>query len=285
MMSGKKKDWQYVYEETIEILANEDHDISLKFQNLCDIIKQYQSGVVAFSAGVDSSLLAYLCHNILQRQLSVTADSPTLPRRELEEAIEFAQLNNLNHRIISYNELEDERFAKNDARRCFYCKDGLFSQLEDIRKKEGYNYVIDGSNSDDLDDYRPGREAAEKNHVKSPLLEARLSKLEIRVISMALGLPTADKPQMACLSSRFPTDTLITDENLKKVEKAEELVKGLGYHDVRVRFYGNLAKIEIGSGEEIDLLKLRSLVPKFKDLGFTHVTLDLEGFRSGSMNE
>jgi uncharacterized protein len=285
MMSGKKKDWQYVYEETMKILGKEEGEISRKFQKLCDIIKGYQSGVVAFSAGVDSSLLAFLCHHLLQRNLSVTADSPTLPRRELEGAIVFAQNNQLNHRIISYNELDDERFAKNDSRRCFYCKDGLFSQLEDIRKKEGYNFVIDGSNHDDLDDYRPGREAAERNHVRSPLLEAHLGKSEIRSISKALGLPTADKPQMACLSSRFPKDTPITDEDLKKVEEAEELVKGLGYHDVRVRFYGNLAKIEIGSGEDIDLSKLRSLVPKFKELGFTHVTLDLEGFRSGSMNE
>jgi uncharacterized protein len=279
------KGWQNIYEKTMDLLAKEDKDLSLKFQNLCGIIKQYQSGVVAFSAGVDSSLLAYLCHNILQRELSVTADSPTLPRKELEEAISFAQENQLNHRIISYNELEDERFAKNDAKRCFYCKDGLFSQLEDIRKKEGYNFVIDGSNFDDLDDYRPGREAAKKNHVRSPLLEAELGKSEIRMISRALGLSTWEKPQMACLSSRFPRDTPITDDNLKRVEEAEELVKSLGYHDVRVRFYGNLAKIEIGSKENIDLLKLRSLVPKFKELGFTHITLDLEGFRSGSLNK
>ncbi len=285
MMNEKKDDWQLIYERTLDLLEKEGGEISRKFQDLCNIIKRYHSGVMAFSAGVDSSLLAFLCHHLLLRDLTVTANSPTLPRRELEEAIVFAQKNNLNHRIILYNELDDERFAKNDSRRCFYCKEGLFSQLEDIRKKEVYNFVIDGSNFDDLDDYRPGREAAEKNHVKSPLLEARLGKSEIRVISKALGLPTANKPQMACLSSRFPRDTPITDKDLKRVEEAEELIKGLGYHDVRVRFYGNLAKIEIGSGEEIDLVKLRTLVPKFKDLGFAHVTLDLQGFRSGSMNE
>jgi uncharacterized protein len=284
-MSDTNKKWQSIFEKTIKILSKEDSEISRKFQRLCEIIEQYESGVVAFSAGVDSSLLAYLCHNIMQSEISVTADSPTLPRRELSEALEFAQVNKLNHRIISYSELDDTRFVKNDARRCFYCKDGLFSALEDIRKKEGYNYIIDGSNYDDLDDYRPGRKAAEKNHVKSPLLEAELGKSEIRMISKTLGLLTWDKPQMACLSSRFPRDTPITQKDLQNIEKAEELVKELGYYDVRVRFHGDLAKIEIGASEEIDLNKLRNLVPEIKKLGFKYVTLDLQGFRSGSLNE
>jgi uncharacterized protein len=278
-------EWEVIYERTKENLEKDDPKIAHKFQKLCDLLLEYQSGVVAFSGGVDSSLLAYLCHMIMGKELSVTADSPTLPRRELTEAIEFAQNNHLNHRIIKYNELDDDRFAKNDERRCFYCKDGLFGYLEDIRKKEGYDIVIDGSNHDDLDDFRPGREAAKKNKVKSPLLKAQLGKEEIRIVSRALGLDTWDKPQMACLSSRFPRDTPITDEDLMQVEKAEEMVKELGFHDVRVRFYRALAKIEIGVDEKIDLSQLRSLVPKFKKLGFKYVTLDLEGFRSGSLNE
>jgi uncharacterized protein len=284
-MTTKEHDWITIYENTQKKLSDIDPNLADKFVNLCSIIKGYKNGVVAFSAGVDSSLLAYLCHMIMVKDLSVTADSPTLPRRELTEAIEFATVNQLNHRIISYNELDDERFAENDERRCFYCKDGLFGILEDIRKKEGYNFVIDGSNFDDMDDYRPGREAAKKNLVKSPLLEAELNKKEIRTISRALGLRTWDKPQMACLSSRFPRNTPITNENLKRVEKAEELVKGLGFHDVRVRFHDNLAKIEIGSKEEIDLKRLKSIVPEIKKLGFKFVTLDLEGFRSGSLND
>ena len=284
-MTNNEDPWKVIFEGTIRQLEKDDPEIVDKFRKLCSILSEYQSGVIAFSGGVDSSLLAYLCHMILEKELSVTADSPTLPRRELAEAIEFAQINHLNHRIISYNELDDDRFAKNDKRRCFYCKDGLFCNLEDIRKTEGYNFLIDGSNHDDLDDFRPGREAAKKNKVKSPLLKAQLGKEEIRIISRALGLFTWDKPQMACLSSRFPRDTPITDEDLMRVEKAEEMVKELGFHDVRVRFYGDLAKIEIGVNEEIGLSALRCLVPEFKKLGFKYVTLDLQGFRSGSLNE
>jgi uncharacterized protein len=279
------RNWDSEYERTLSLLEDNNPDLVIKFRGLCKIIREYQSGVVAFSAGVDSSLLAYLCHQIMSRELSVTANSPTLPRRELEEAVNFAKVHNLSHRIVSYNELEDARFAKNDARRCFYCKDGLFSILEDIREKEGYNYVIDGSNYDDLDDFRPGREAAEKNMVKSPLLEAQLKKEEIRTISKALNLQTWDKPQMACLSSRFPRDTPITDADLSRIEKAEELVKELGYHDVRVRFHGDLVKIEIGAQEKIKLKELRDVIPEIKKLGFKYITLDLEGFRSGSLND
>jgi uncharacterized protein len=284
-MTHTKENWDIIYEKIYGQLVRYDPTLADKFQRLCKIIREYQSGVVAFSGGVDSSLLAYLCHMIMIKELSVTADSPTLPRRELTEAIEFAQINTLNHRIISYNELDDDRFVKNDKRRCFYCKDGLFGSLEDIRIKEGYNYVIDGSNYDDLDDFRPGRKAAKKHDVKSPLLEAELKKEEIRIVSKALGLLTWDKPQMACLSSRFPRDTPITNEDLKRIEKAEELLKDLGFHDVRVRFYGDLARIEIGAEEEIELKGLRTVVPKFKKLGFKYITLDMEGFRSGSLNE
>jgi uncharacterized protein len=222
---------------------------------------------------------------IMTKELSVTADSPTLARRELSEAIKFAQEYRLNHRIISYNELGDKRFAENTERRCFYCKDGLFGILEDIRMEEGYKFVVDGSNFDDLDDFRPGREAVHKNRVKSPLLEAEMRKEDIRMVSRALGLPTWDRPQMACLSSRFPKYTPITREDLARVESAEEILKDLGFFDVRVRFYRDLAKIEIGSHEEIDLKRLRKIVPEFKELGFKYVTLDLEGFRSGSLNE
>jgi uncharacterized protein len=182
-------------------------------------------------------------------------------------------------------ELDDDNFVKNDGLRCFYCKDGLFKTLETIRISEQYNCIIDGSNYDDLSDYRPGREAAEKNHVKSPLIEAKLGKEEIRTVSELLGLPTWDKPQMACLSSRFPKDTPITHDNLNRIEKAEVMVKDLGYRDVRVRFHGDLAKIEIGIKENLDIVKLRAIVPKIKELGFKYVTLDLEGFRSGSLNE
>ncbi len=267
-----------------KLLSKENPAIQKKFSRLLHVIKDCKSGVVAFSGGVDSSLLAYLCHNLLSKSLFVTTDSPTLPRSELNDAINFARKYKLNHRIISHNELEDERFARNDERRCFYCKEGLFKILNQIREKEGYECVIDGSNFDDLNDYRPGREAAEKNEVLSPLIEAELGKKEIRIISKALGLQTWNKPQMACLSSRFPRNVRINEDDLERVEKAENAIKELGYNDVRVRIHGEIARIEIGKKEDIDLAELKALIPKIKKLGFKYVTLDLEGYRTGSLN-
>lgn len=271
--------------EIEDLLYKEDPDLSKKFYKLCDVVKGCKSGIVAFSGGADSSLLAYLGNLLLVKSLCVTADSPTLPRSELQGAKDFAKLYHLNHRVILYNELTDVRFARNDEKRCFYCKNGLFEILNDIKESEGYDCVMDGSNFDDLDDYRPGRVAAKKNDVKSPLIEAELGKKEIRTISRTLNLPTWDKPQMACLSSRFPRNVRINEDDLKKVEEAEEIIKELGYRYVRVRFHEDIARIELGRDEGVDLNKLRDLVPKIKNLGFKYITLDLEGYRTGSLNE
>jgi uncharacterized protein len=278
-------DWNVQYKRTMSILKGDDPELANKFKKLCNEIKECKSGVIAFSGGVDSALLVFLGHKIMHDMLAVTADSPTISRSELSDARDFVNKFKINNRVISINELEDQRFVKNDGQRCFFCKDSLFRNLEEIRIKEHYDCIIDGSNYDDLSDFRPGWEAAQKNNVKSPLVDAKIKKDDIRKISESLNLPTWDKPQMACLSSRFPTGTPITQENLKKIEKAEELVKGLGYYDVRVRFHGDLAKIEIGTSDEIDLEKLQNLVPEIKKLGFKYVTLDLQGFRSGSLNE
>jgi uncharacterized protein len=266
-------------------LLSEDPELAGKFSRLCETLKDYESGVVAFSGGVDSSLLAYLAHNLLKNSICVTANSPTLPRSELSEAKNFAKMYNLNHRIISYNELDNRNFVRNDENRCFFCKDGLFQVLNEIKEEEGYNWIMDGSNFDDIDDYRPGLRACSENDVKSPLIEAKMGKQDIRVTSKVLALPTWDKPQMACLSSRFPRNNPITDEGLTKVEKAESVLKEMGYRDVRVRIHGEIARIEIGKDEKNDLQKLKDLVPKIKELGFKYVALDLEGYRTGSLNE
>ena len=266
-------------------LLSEDPELAGKFSRLCEVIKNYGSVVVAFSGGVDSSFLAYLAHQLSENSICVTANSPTLPRSELSEAKNFAKMYNLNHRIISYNELENDNFVRNDENRCFFCKDGLFQALNGIKEKEGYNWIIDGSNFDDLDDYRPGLRACSKNDVKSPLVEAKMGKQDIRVTSKALALPTWDKPQMACLSSRFPRNNPITEEGLRRIEMAERAVKELGYKDVRVRIHGEIARIEIGKDEKIDIRKLKEIVPKIKELGFKYVALDLEGYRTGSLNE
>lgn len=284
-IDGMVKKSNFNIERTEEILFSEDPKLAEKFRRLCEIIRDYESCVVAFSGGVDSSLLAFLSHHLLNRSLSVTCDSPTLSRRELSEAKNFAKRYNLNLRIISYNELDDENFVRNDDNRCFYCKDGLFELLNEIKEKEGYNWIIDGSNYDDLDDYRPGLKACSKNHVKSPLIQAKMGKWDIRAVSKVLALPTWNKPQMACLSSRFPKNDPITEEGLRQVEEAEIMVKELGYKDVRVRLHGDIARIEIGKNEVIDLQKLKDLVPRIKELGFSYVALDLEGYRTGSLNQ
>ena len=283
-MAGESKDI-FDLDDICRALTEYDAPLADKFRALSENIAGYDSTIVAFSGGVDSALLAYLTSQLVPKCLIVTSDSPTLPRKELSEAISFATTYNLNHRIVSYNELTDERFVKNDDKRCFYCKDGLFSLLNDIREKEGYDCIFDGSNFDDLDDYRPGREAAKKNKIRSPLLESGMGKEDIRKVSKALGLPTWDKPQMACLSSRFPRNMEISEEDLKRVEEAEEVVKALGYKDVRVRFHGDIARIELGGEEEVDIETLKKVVPKIKALGFRFATLDLEGYRMGSLND
>lgn len=283
-MAGESKDI-FDLDDICRALTEYDAPLGDKFRALSENIAGCNSTIVAFSGGVDSALVAYLTSQLVPRTLCVTADSPTLPRSELSEARQFAEKYGLDLRVIPHNELEDERFAKNDEKRCFFCKDGLFSKLNKILVDEGFDCIFDGSNFDDLDDYRPGREAAKKNNIRSPLLESGMGKEDIRKVSKALGLPTWDKPQMACLSSRFPRNMEISEEDLKRVEEAEELVKAMDYKDVRVRIHGDIARIEIGQGEDVDIGTLKRVVPKIKDLGFKYVTLDLEGYRTGSLNE
>jgi uncharacterized protein len=220
--------------------------------------------------------------------LAVTARSSTYPSRELEEAKELAKSFGANHEIIVSEELEVPGFSENPPERCYYCKKELFGKLVKMARERGFNFVLDGSNADDTGDFRPGMRAKDELGVISPLKEVGLTKAEIRALSQKMGLPTWNKPSFACLASRFPYGERITEEKLNRVEKAEDLLKELGFIQYRVRSHGDLARIEV-SPEEIERFFEKSLrekvVAEFKKLGFVYVSLDLTGYRTGSMNE
>lgn len=258
-----------------------------KYQKLLSILRNMQSVVVAFSGGVDSTFLLKAVKDSGIRHIAVSAYSETMPESELKFAKEMAAFIGINHRVIRSKEMDNPEFVNNPKNRCFYCKDELFFMLSQIACEEGYNFVIDGSNADDLSDWRPGREAAQKHKVISPLIEAELSKSEIRDISKRLGLPTWSKPASPCLSSRFPYGVKITKDALKRVEMSEEFLKALGFSELRVRNCDDTARIEV-KAEEIEMLldkKLReSIVKQLKSLGFKYVAVDMEGFRSGKLN-
>ncbi|PIQ88922.1 MAG: TIGR00268 family protein [Candidatus Omnitrophica bacterium CG11_big_fil_rev_8_21_14_0_20_42_13] len=247
-----------------------------------------RSVLAAYSGGVDSSFLLKVTHDMLGNNLlAVIAKSPTYTKSELKEAAGFCRKYKIKYLVIETDELNNPRFAKNPKNRCFYCKDELFSKLKQIARKKGLNCVIDGSNADDATDYRPGAKAKEKHGIRSPLQEAGLTKEGIRKLSKEMGLSVWNKPSLACLASRFPYNSRITKKDLKRINSAEEFLRGLGFKQVRVRHYNGLARIELPK-DDIDTVLLtvsQKIVNKFKKLGYNYITLDLEGYRSGSMNE
>ncbi|HYE09927.1 MAG TPA: ATP-dependent sacrificial sulfur transferase LarE [Patescibacteria group bacterium] len=257
-----------------------------KLENLKTIIKNTGGAVVAFSGGVDSTFLLKVAHDVLgDKVLAVTANSETYPKRELEEAKAFAESLGIRHIVIETLELEIAGFADNPPDRCFYCKHELFSKLTEIAKANGIEYVFDGSNYDDRNDHRPGMRAAKELGVVSPLKQAEMTKDDIREASKEFGLSTWNKPSFACLSSRFPYGTKITQEKLSVIGEAEDFIRDLGFKELRVRHHDNIARIEIGKADlERIIAYADQIVEKVKSLGFLYVTLDLAGYKTGSMN-
>jgi len=260
-----------------------------KYQQLQAIFKEMDRTLIAYSGGVDSALIAKVAQDVLgDRVLAITAISPSLLPEELVEAEEQAASMGIAHEIVETQEMENPNYTSNPINRCYFCKSELHDTLKPLALERGYPYVVDGVNADDLRDYRPGIQAAKERGVRSPLAEVGLSKLEVRELSKQLGLAWWDKPAQPCLSSRFPYGEEITLEKLQRVGRAEIYLRKLGYRNLRVRSEGETARIELPP-EKIQEFVIKTdlfqVVKAFQDYGFTYVTLDLEGYRSGKLNQ
>jgi uncharacterized protein len=292
-----------------------------RYERLCALLRSYGSCLVAYSGGVDSVFLAYVAHKVLgERAMAAIADSPSLPRREFEQALELGRQFGFPVRVLRTHEFENASYVANPNNRCYFCKHELFTELAPLARAEGFGVIVYGENASDIGDYRPGAQAAAEFQVRAPLKEAGLTKADIRQLSAQFGLPTADKPQMACLSSRVPYGETVTPKKLSMIEQAENVLRDLGFYDVRVRHHElggglrlapenssptaavlkpelssqpaalvlHLARIEVDPGEMPKFLAngtSTKVAEALKQIGYAHVTLDLQGYRRGSTNE
>lgn len=257
-----------------------------KLERLKSILVQMESVLVAYSGGVDSTFLLKVAKDVLKKDvLAVTADSPTYPAQELVFAKRMAKVLGVRHKVINTNEFKERQFVSNPLDRCYFCKRELFSRLQTMAKDEHLNFVVDASNLSDDEDYRPGSKAKAELAVRSPLKEAGITKEDIRVLSKRLRLMTWDKPSLACLASRIPYGTKITSQILERINRAEIYLRGLGFNQVRLRHYNGLCRIEVPCKNIPVLVKHRDrIVENLKRLGYNYITIDLEGYRTGSMN-
>lgn len=264
-------------------------NLNTKEERLREIFRELDSVIVAYSGGVDSSYVAYVANAELgPRAVCITGQSASLPEYQRAEIDSIVQKFGFQHEVIHTEELENPGYRANNPDRCFFCKDELYTKLESVARTRGIKSIVDGSTVDDLGDYRPGRRAASQHAVRSPLIEAGLTKSEVRELSRRATLPTWDKPASPCLSSRIAYGTTVTIERLSKVDRGEEILREFGFREFRVRHHDQLVRIEIAPAEMDRVLRkdlIDELARRFRELGFKYVTLDLEGFRSGSMNE